>query len=110
MKVRRHSDDYFDAAPSAVARAVRTVLVRRPPYTHTSEREKDAVFQTNVKPRWWPIGTEMTIQLQPSSGGTQVSVKTESQLFIMGDIFDYYSRYIREFLRDLRTELQRQRV
>jgi hypothetical protein len=110
MTVRRHSDDYFDAAPSAVATAVRIVLSRRPPYIQTSETEKDAIFKTNVKPRWWLLGTDMTIHLQPSSGGTQVIAKTESQFFIFGDVFNFYNRYIRDFLRDLRTQLHGQKA
>ena len=109
MTVRRHSDDYFDAAPPAVAGAVRTVLARRPPYVQMNETEKDAVFKTNVKPSSWLLGTDMTIQLQSSSGGTQVVAKTQSQWFIFGDVFNFYNRYIRDFLRDLRTELQRQK-
>ncbi len=104
MTVRRHSDDYFDAAPTAVAGAVRTVLARRPPYIQASETEQDTAFKTNVKPSWWLLGTDMTIELQPSSGGTQVVAKTKSQWFIMGDVFNFYNRYIRE----LRTELERQ--
>jgi hypothetical protein len=108
MTVRRNSDDYFDAAPSVVANAVRAVLSRRPPYIKTSETEKDVLFKTNVRPNWWLLGTNMTIQLQPSSGGTQVVAKTQSQIFVLGDVFDFYNRYIRDFLRDLRTELQRQ--
>ncbi|SRR6266851_4175217 len=107
MTVRRHSDDYFDSTPSAVASAVRAVLARRPPYLQTSETEKDAVFKANVRPHWWLLGTDMTIQLQSSSGGTQVVVKTRSQSYIWGDVFNFYNRYIRDFLRDLRTELQR---
>lgn len=110
MTVRRHSDDYFDAAPTAVASAVRAVLARRPPYVQMSETERDAAFRTNVKPSWWLLGTDMTIQLLPSSGGTQVVAKTESQWFILGDVFNFYNRYIRDFLRDLRTELERQTV
>jgi hypothetical protein len=110
MTVRRHSHDYFDAAPSAVASAVRTVLSSRPPYVKTSETEKGAMFKTNVKPSCLLLGTDMTIQLQPSSGGTQIIAKTQSQFFILGDIFNCYNRYIENFLRDLRTELQRQQV
>lgn len=108
MTVQRHSDDYFDAAPSVVASAVRTVLARRPPYIQTSEMEKDVVFKTNVKPSWWLLGTDMTIQLQPSSGGTRVVAKTESQWFILGDVFNFYNHYIRDFLKHVRTELERQ--
>jgi hypothetical protein len=110
MTIRRHSDDYFDAEPSAVASAVRLVLARRPPYVLTSETEKDTIFKTNVKPSRWLLGTDMTIQLKLSPGGTQVVASTESQWFILGDVFDFYNRSIRDFLRDLRTELQRQRV
>jgi hypothetical protein len=108
MTVHRHSDDYFDATPSVVASAVRAVLSHRPPYVQTSETERDATFKTNIRPSWWLLGTDMTIQLQPSSGGTQVIAKTQSQIFILGDVFGFYNRYIRDFLRDLRTELQRQ--
>jgi hypothetical protein len=108
MTVRRNSDDYFDAAPSTVASAVRAVLSRRPPYIKTSETEKDVLFKTSVRPNWWLLGTNMTIQLQPSLGGTQVIAETQSQIFILGDVFDFYNRYIRDCLRDLRTELQRQ--
>jgi len=108
MTVRRHPDDYLDAAPPAVASAVRTVLARRPPYVQTTETEKGTVFKTIVKRSWWLLGTDTTIHLQPSSGGTQVVAKTESKWFILGDVFNFYNRYIRDFLRDLRTELQRQ--
>ena len=110
MTVRRHSDDYFDAAPSAVASAVREVFAQRPPYRQVNETEKDAAFKTNVRPHWWLLGTEMTIQLQPSSGGTQVVAQTKSQWFIVGDVFGFYNRYIRDFFRALRIELQKPQV
>src|SRR5271155_6085758 len=110
MTVRRHSDDYFDAAPSSVASAVRAILARRPPYTQTSEIEKDTLFKTNVRPRALLLGTNMTIQLQPSAGGTKVIIGTKSQCFILGDVFGYYNRYIQDFLKDLHTEIQTQRV
>ncbi len=105
MTVRRHSEEYFDAAPAVVAGVVRAVFAHRPPYVQTRETDRDLIFKTNVKPSWWLLGTEMTIQLQPSSGGTQVSTMTKSQWFILGDVFNLYNGYIRDFLRDLRTEL-----
>ncbi|MGA8610117.1 MAG: hypothetical protein WB760_00070 [Xanthobacteraceae bacterium] len=110
MTVRRDSDDYFDAAPTVVAIAVRAVLARRPPYVRADEIKKDAVFTTNIKPHRWLLGTDMTIQLQPSSGGTQVKVDTTSQPYIVGDVFDAYALYIRDFLRDLRGELSNLRA
>ena len=107
MTIRRQSDDFFEAAPPAVATAVRTVLSKRPPYVKTSETEKDTVFKTNIRPSWWLVGTDMTSRLQPSAGGTQVVATTKSQWLIMGDVFNYYSRYIQDFLKDLRIELQK---
>jgi hypothetical protein len=110
MTVRHHSDYYFDAAPPSVACAVRTILVRRPPYTQAAEIEKDTLFKTNVGPSRWLLGTNLTIQLQPSSVGTQVITDTKSQWFILGDVFGFYNRYIRDFLRALQTELQKPRA
>jgi hypothetical protein len=109
MTVRRHSDDYFDAARPSVASAVRTILARRPPYTQATEVEKDTLFKAHVRPSWWLLGTDMTVQLQPSSGGTQVITETKSQCFILGDAFNCYNRYIRDFLKDLQAEIQKQR-
>ncbi len=52
----------------------------------------------------------MTVQLQPSQDGTLVFAKTESQWFIYGDVFDYYNRYLLDFLRDVRMELPSHRA
>jgi hypothetical protein len=51
----------------------------------------------------------MTIELQPSPTGTQVVAKTASQWFIAGDVFNYYNRYLRDFFRDVKAELQSHR-
>jgi hypothetical protein len=105
MTVVRHLDGFFDAPLVTVANGVRTVLAKKPPYRNTIEVAKDTLFKTNVKPSWWLMGTDMTIKLQPSSGRTQVVVKTQSQRFVVGDIFDCYKRYIRDFLRDLQNQI-----
>ncbi|MGH7963139.1 MAG: hypothetical protein ACRERD_15130 [Candidatus Binatia bacterium] len=110
MSVQRQKDDSFDAAPAAVAAAVRAVLSHRPPYVSMTETERDTAFETNVKPSWWLLGTDMTVVLQPLPTGTQVVAKTKSQWFIYGDVFDYYNGYLRDFFRDVRTELQRHRA
>ncbi|MES2474435.1 MAG: hypothetical protein V4640_01550 [Verrucomicrobiota bacterium] len=105
MSVRRQKEKYFDAPPLAVARAVRAVLSRRPPYIHTTETQRDTTFKTTVRPSWWLLGTDMTIELQPSPNGTQIVAKTVSQQFIFGDVFGYYNRYLRGFFRDVKAEL-----
>ena len=98
----------FEATPLAVVKATRSVLSRRPQYVHSSEVEADAVFSVNVRPNWLLLGTEMKVELEPFSAGTQVLVETKSQFFIMGDVFGFYDGYIQSFLSDLRMELRRQ--
>lgn len=110
MSVRGQKADRFDAAPAAVAAAVRAVLSHRPPYISMAETERDTAFETNVKPSWWLLGTDMTVELKPSPTGTEVVAKTKSQWFIFGDVFDYYNGYLRDFFKDVRTELQRHRA
>ena len=65
-------------------------------------------FVTNVRPHWWLLGTAMTVDLQPSGTGTRVSVTTRSQWFIVGDVFNYYNRYIHDFLGQLKAQLKNQ--
>jgi hypothetical protein len=107
MTVRRHLEDFFYTQPVDVCMVVRKILSRRPPYLHTHEVVKEVVFKTNIKPEWWYLGTEMIIQLQPENNGTRVVADTKSQWFILGDMGDLYNRYLRDFLRDVRLELQR---
>jgi hypothetical protein len=51
----------------------------------------------------------MTIELQPIPTGTQVVAQTKSQLFIFGDVLDYYNRYLSDFFTDVKAVLQRER-
>ena len=88
-----------------VASAVRAVLAHCPPYQNTIEENQDSCFKTNVKPKWWLLGTNMTIRLEASANGTEILADTKSQWFIQGDVLNYYNTYIQNFLRDLRTEL-----
>jgi hypothetical protein len=108
VTVRRQASAVFDASPAVVAKAVRSVLSQRPPYVRTDEVEADAVFSTNVRPSWWLTGTEMKVDLEPFTSGTQVFVETTSQFYVMGDVFGYYDGYIQSFLSDVRKELRSQ--
>lgn len=108
MTVRKHGSAMFDANPVVVARAIRSVLGRRPQYVRSDEVEADAVFSTKVRPSWLLLGTDMKVELQPLSGGTQVLVDTKSQFYILGDVFGFYDGYINSFLSDVRMELKRQ--
>jgi hypothetical protein len=106
MTVRRRKTESFNANCPEVASAVRTVLSRRPPYVKLAETEEGNAFETNVKPSWWLLGTDMTIELQPIPTGTQIIAQTKSQFFIFGDVFDYYNGYLCDFFRDVRAVVQ----
>jgi hypothetical protein len=105
MTVIRHTEGSFDVPLEMVAEGVRLVLAKRPPYRNTSEVEKNTLFKTNIKPSWWLLGTSLTVELQSVSGGTKVIAKTKSQIFIFGDVYDYYNGYLRDFLEDLRAQI-----
>ena len=109
MTIQRNSEDHFDAAPPAVASAVRAVLARGRRYFSTNEETMDAVFKARIRPTRWLPGTDLTIQLQPSPDGTQVVARGESERCLLGDVFDFYHRYIRNFLRELHQELQKRK-
>ncbi|MHB8637879.1 MAG: hypothetical protein ACYC96_15560 [Fimbriimonadaceae bacterium] len=110
MTVYRDSDDQFQASPAEVAAAARVILAHSPYYRHLRELVPGARFEALVKPGWSPLywlilSTPMVVQLAPVGGGTKVHVETKSQWFILGDVFNYYNRYIATFLRELRAEL-----
>ncbi len=105
MSIRRQQIESFSVPVQTAAAAVRAVLSRRLVYRHTSELENGTVFKTNVKPSWWLLGTDLTINLQPLATGTQIVAETQSQWFIFGDAFDYYNGYLRNFFSDVRAEL-----
>ena len=106
MTVRRRKTESFNATCPEVAFAVRTVLSRCPPYVKMAETEEGTAFATNVKPSWWLLGTDMTIELQPTPTGTQVVAQTKSQLFIFGNVLDCYNGYLCNLFRDVRAVLQ----
>ncbi len=106
MTVRRTACAQFDASPTVVARAVRVVLSRKPPYVLAYEVEKNTVFKTNIRPAGWLSGTDMTIQLTASPDGTTVTAGTKSQVYVMGDVFGFYGRYIQSFFSDVRRVLR----
>lgn len=106
MTVRCHAEEIFYAPPAEVATAIRWILSISPPYRHTREIIKDTEFSTKIQPSWLFWGTEMMIRLQVLDDRTRVSADTKSQWFILGDVLDFYNRYLHDFMRELRLELQ----
>jgi hypothetical protein len=109
MTIRREDYQYIDSAPPQTASIVRQVL-ERPPYYHTREQEQEVLFKTKIKPNWLYLPTEMIVRLHPSSGRTRVVAEIKSQWWILGDVYEIYTRYLREFLREVELESLRQRA
>jgi hypothetical protein len=90
-----------------IAAAIRWILSMNPPYHHTREIVKDAEFKANIQPNWLFWHTEILVRLQVQNNRTRVLADTKSQWFILVDMLDFYNRYLRDFMRDIRLELQR---
>ena len=106
MPVRRQKDRNYSAPQQEVAAAIRAVLSGRPPYFTTKEIDGDTIFSTSIKPSFWLLPTAMSAELKSHSSGTKVVAKTISQWFILGDVFNYYNRYLRDFLEAVEEELK----
>lgn len=78
-------------------------------YGETVWNDEGFFFSTNIRPRWWTflLAMEMQILLQETNIGCRVSVRTTSQRYMLADIFDFYRRFIEDFLARLSTELER---
>ena len=90
--------------------AIRTILERDRgfgKYRYTDVKINGAVFETTIKPFLCPLllATPMTIEAKPEHQKTSVTVKVSAQEFILGDIFNFYNRYIDQFLSSLRSQL-----
>ena len=89
-----------------VSAVTRAILARKPPYGQTTEENNPNVFTTSIRPSLLMLPTKMVVTIEQTAQGTQVDAKTQSQWFILGDVFDYYNKYISDFFEALRAELQ----
>ncbi len=104
MTVRRQKEAIFQTPKTVVVECVRKVLHSNPFYTHVVESIEGS-FLTLVQPNFLFLDTPMTILLETIETGTLIKVTTESQPFILGDIFNFYNRYITDFLTVLKEEI-----
>src|SRR5687768_11301145 len=108
MTVKESDRRIFGAEVSFgdVVAGVRKVFDSNTIYKRTGERisgdGQGVVFYTYVQPNVPLIlGTDMYIRVEPAGEQTAVTVTTESQTFIVGDIFGAYAWYIRTFFERL---------
>jgi tyrosine-protein phosphatase YwqE len=105
MTVRRKKEKVFAGNRTELSQSIRKILGRNSSYQNSVEKVKDSVFKTYVKPNFLMLGTDMFITLRDTDKGTIVTIETQSQMLIQGDIFDYYNRYIDDFFREMEREL-----
>jgi hypothetical protein len=111
MTVRREQSEIFHASTEKIVEAVRSVLANGQPsykYHRAVESDDHLIFNTVVRPSWWPLlaATKMRIRLIPNDSQTKVVVDTQSQLFILGDVFNIYNGYIRDVLGAIRSRVE----
>ena len=110
MTVKRQHAETFRVSCSRMQDAIREVLAEGHPshsYQSTEVTEDGRRFTTRVKP-WQSLflTTRMSIDLDPDDKATRVTVRTRSQWFILGDVFNMYGGYIRDMLQSIHNKLR----
>jgi len=101
MTVNRSKEQIYPENRTEVARKIRKILERNPPYISSVEDVAETLFMTTVKPNFFLVGTDMSIILKDVDAGTHILVEIESQKIIIGDKYNYYGRYIDDFLNEI---------
>ena len=109
MCVVRDRQVEFPRTLTETTSAIKTILERERgfgKYRYTDVKINDAVFETTIKPFLYPLllATRMTIEAKPEQQKTSVTVKVFAQKFVTGDIFNFYNKYIDQFLSSLKSQ------
>jgi len=112
MTVIRNEKKEFSAPLDRAINTVRKVLSEKQSsyiYTKTIEGTDGTSFSTVIKPNLYPLllSTQLFIEITKIADNiSAVEVKTKSQWFIIGDIFNYYNKYIHEFFKKIEDEIK----
>lgn len=108
MTVRRSDTATFGVPPDHIADIILSVLAKdRPSYRYTDVVEHSQLhWTTRIKPIGWPLllSTHVDVHCVGTDGGSRVTVRTRSQFYIMGDVFNFYRGYIRDLLAAIDEE------
>lgn len=108
VTVRRSDTATFGVPPDHTADIIRGVLAKnRPSYRYTNVVESPEHHWTaRIMPDGWPLllSTRIDVHCVGVDGGSRVTIRTLSQFFIMGDVFNFYRRYIRDVLAAIDEE------
>jgi len=112
VTVVRQSSEKFDASPGHLLGSILTILKtgqQKYSYVDTEVDRGSGKIHTRIRPNLWPLllSTRLDIQIQGGDMTSSVKVRTRSQWFILGDVFNFYRSYIRDLLNSLRSEVER---
>jgi hypothetical protein len=108
--IRENSEEFDSTLPSVVDALEHMLSVGQGSYTykHTESEIDPTRFKTVVTPKLWPLllTTRMTISVESRQPAvTVVSVRTQSQWYIFGDIANFYRGYIHDLFESLQRSL-----
>ena len=111
MTVIRNKIQEFAFPHDSVVSLIRKVLSedqKSYKYAQTEENVDGTSIKTRIKPNLpLLLSTQLFIEVdEVVEDNSSVTVKTKSQWYILGDIFNRYNKYIREFLEKLENELK----
>lgn len=106
MAVERSHFETYEISMEPLVKAIQEILDKGCydySYVKTEYNEHSMIFHTKSKPTVWPMmaATKFVIELKPAGNHIVVGARTRSQLFVMGDIFNFYQSYINDFFESL---------
>ncbi|MEX0874696.1 MAG: hypothetical protein WD646_08910 [Actinomycetota bacterium] len=105
MTVRRTRRLPIDGSIAEVSRVIESLSGQRR-YRHQRTMPDGRSWEVVVQPAWWMLPTKLRASVVgDASDRLDLEVTTESQWFIVGDVFRGYDRQIAQFLRDLEMRL-----
>ena len=98
MSVNRSRKVTFDIAShsliDAVGQAARS-------YRHARPLTGGGGWEMSVRPHWYLLPTRLRAEVSGSGQRSELCVSTSSQWFIVGDVFNFYGRYVDAFIADV---------
>jgi len=111
MTVKRQQKEEFHTPVELVINATQAVLAEGGSsyrYDKPVFDRDNKCFKAVIMPSLWPLllSTKISITVIPEKTATAVIVETCSQWFILGDISNFYNRYVADFLSALNQTLE----
>ncbi len=113
MTVRREASTVVRLDPLGVSRIVAQVLAdgqRDYSYIDTTFSESQTSATTTIRPNCWPwyLSTRFSIDIEKlDDQRSTVRARTESQRFLLGDVFNFYGGYLSDFLLAVHESIAR---